>query len=607
MFQFIKNLIYKKKAKKVIAYVQSLEKKTAVFKEVNIGEDQHFALVHDLSKENLFAEVVARYEVCLKEVESHNKEIRLLSDEFNLLLSNYPIADIIDNILKCSLRKIEEIYAIIRRVYSYIIPDSFERKAEYDSYKRDIERILRDYGMIREQKNLIAEIENLPDIYIDAEESALVLGDKLKLIEKYNHYEQKYYKTPIIDKHIIERHNVAFIENHLRDSVFDSVNGISLDDEQRRAVLCDSKSNLTIAGAGSGKTLTICGKVKYLLETGAAKNNEILLLSYSRASADDLEEKVSKIADGLTVETFHSLGLRILSENSGKKRTVEEQLKSYLTRYFEDELVNNPQRANELFQYIALYFYSAPVYKKQYKDDGEIYKELKSLDYRTLRDRLSKLTENRGKRETLKHEFVKSNEELIIANYLFTNGINYEYERPYEIETGTIDKRQYTPDFYLPEYNVYLEHFGIDKSGKTPQYDKETEAKYLRSIEWKRQIHRHYGTKCIETYSYEFDEGTIFEHLKSRLEKSGVVFHPLTQSEIYNVLHYIYAGRDFSSFFNLIMTFVSLYKAQIKDDTGFDYLKVQLNESQYDTDRIRLFLNICKNISLLYAKSESRK
>lgn len=160
MFQFIKNLIYKKKAKKVIAYVQSLEKKTAVFKEVNIGEDQHFALVHDLSKENLFAEVVARYEVCLKEVESHNKEIRLLSDEFNLLLSNYPIADIIDNILKCSLRKIEEIYAIIRRVYSYIIPDSFERKAEYDSYKRDIERILRDYGMIREQKNLIAEIEN---------------------------------------------------------------------------------------------------------------------------------------------------------------------------------------------------------------------------------------------------------------------------------------------------------------------------------------------------------------------------------------------------------------------------------------------------------------
>ena len=99
-----------------------------------------------------------------------------------MLLSNYPIADIIDNILKCSLRKIEEIYAIIRRVYSYIIPDSFERKAEYDSYKRDIERILRDYGMIREQKNLIAEIENLPDIYIDAEESALVLGDKLKLI-----------------------------------------------------------------------------------------------------------------------------------------------------------------------------------------------------------------------------------------------------------------------------------------------------------------------------------------------------------------------------------------------------------------------------------------
>ena len=77
--------------------------------------------------------------------------------------------------------------------------------------------------------------------------------------------------------------------------------------------VCNAKSNLTIAGACSGKTLTICGKVKYLLEKGLASRDDILLLSYSRASADDLAKKVDGVAKGLRVETFHALGLNILN------------------------------------------------------------------------------------------------------------------------------------------------------------------------------------------------------------------------------------------------------------------------------------------------------
>lgn len=97
-------------------------------------------------------------------------------------------------------------------------------------------------------------------------------------------------------------------------------------------------------------------------------------------------------------------------------------------QFFEEELVKNPKIANVIFEYIALYFYAAPTYKKKYKNDGEIFKELKTLDFRTLKDRLGKLSTNKNKHETLKNEFVKSNEELVIANFLFTNGINYEYE-----------------------------------------------------------------------------------------------------------------------------------------------------------------------------------
>lgn len=61
----------------------------------------------------------------------------------------------------------------------------------------------------------------------------------------------------------------------------------------------------------------------------------------------------------------------------------------------------------------------------------------------------------------MQKEYVKSYEELVIANFLFTNGINYEYERVYEVDTSTPEKRQYTPDFYLTDYGVYLEHYGM--------------------------------------------------------------------------------------------------------------------------------------------------
>lgn len=607
MFTFIKKLFLKKKAKRILSYVENLETLFIFFRKIDYNEEKNIVIVRALTKNNLYTDIVSRYNVCIQKVENHNKKIQLLYFAYNSLLESYPISKILVNILEYKKEKIEEIYATIKNVYNYVVPNTFKRKKEYDAYKKDIENILNDYEIIKEQKNLILsinrELESLPDAYIDEENITVALANTLKLIEEYGAYQHKYYIPPIVNAGTIEKHNKLFIERHLNDSVFDNINGKSLDNEQRRAILCNAKSNLTIAGAGSGKTLTICGKVKYLLETGAVKKEDILLLSYSRNSANDLEAKVSKVAKELTVDTFHALGLKIITETSGKKKAIEEQLKAYITQFFEEELVKNSKIANEIFEYIALYFYAAPTYKKKYKNDGEIFKELKTLDFRTLKDRLGKLSAQKDRHETLKNEFVKSNEELVIANYLFTNGINYEYEKPYEIETSTLDKRQYTPDFYLTDYGIYLEHYGIDRNGQAPQYDKEASDEYVHSMQWKRKTHHENRTKCIETYSYEFNEGIIFDKLKTSLSENGVEFKPLSQAEVFNALHNVYIGRDFSSFFNLIMTFISLYKAQFKDDKGFDKLKSQLNGSLYDTSRARLFLEICKNIYSYYIEN----
>lgn len=269
MFAFIENLFLKNKARKILSYIEGIEEELTLFDSINNSEDKNIRLVNSLSKNKLYADIVSRYNVCIQKIERHNQEIQTLMFAYNTILQTYPIDNILDNILEFSREKIEEFFLTIKKVYSYVVPNSFRRKKEYDTYKQNIEEILRDYDLIREQKELlltiISGIEQLPDIYIDSENMSNVLGTVLKGIEKYNSYKRKYYIAPIVNAHTIEKHNENFIVKHLTDTIFDDVNGKSLDIEQRRAILCNSKSNLTIAGAGSGKTLTICGKVKYLL------------------------------------------------------------------------------------------------------------------------------------------------------------------------------------------------------------------------------------------------------------------------------------------------------------------------------------------------------
>lgn len=68
------------------------------------------------------------------------------------------------------------------------------------------------------------------------------------------------------DNYII-RYNQNYVRTQKEklDQYFDDVEGKKLDEQQRTALITDEYSNLIIAGAGSGKTLTILGKVKYLI------------------------------------------------------------------------------------------------------------------------------------------------------------------------------------------------------------------------------------------------------------------------------------------------------------------------------------------------------
>ena len=65
---------------------------------------------------------------------------------------------------------------------------------------------------------------------------------------------------------------------------------IVLDKYQTKAVYCNNNRYLVIAGAGSGKTLTIVGKVNYLINNKNVNPKEILCISFTNESVNSLKE-----------------------------------------------------------------------------------------------------------------------------------------------------------------------------------------------------------------------------------------------------------------------------------------------------------------------------
>ena len=83
--------------------------------------------------------------------------------------------------------------------------------------------------------------------------------------------------------------------------------GFDLDETQVKAIKCSENAVLVSAGAGSGKTLTIMGKIKYLIENMNVKSSEILCISFTNETVKSLRNKLFSIGYNIDVFTFHKL------------------------------------------------------------------------------------------------------------------------------------------------------------------------------------------------------------------------------------------------------------------------------------------------------------
>ena len=581
-------------------YISSLKCKLKLFEEIDNEIPSNLSNVYNKIKLNKkYFSYQKEYEKLKLNVEEHNYKV----NNIKKIILNIDIDKWLNNPYDIDEIELSNSYEAVLYLNNFNDVDKkyIDYKEKIIDINNNLTIIKQQYNNVKKAKDIINKYLNL-DTFLDfyyVEDLNLELKETSNIINNSNKLYYDFLFMNCLEKSIKE-HNKKYIDININNEIFNDINGKELDLEQRKAILNSEVANLVVAGAGSGKTLTICGKVKYLLEHDKVCPSDILLLSYSKKSAVDLAEKIKNINDEINVSTFHKLGLDILKNVYNKQFLVEEQYDAIIEKYFRDELINRLDMLNNVFIFLTLFF--KPDFNvKNYNDIGEEYKNLKNENYTTIKDLLLNVSSTENKKTTLKKELVKSDQELIIANYYFINGINYEYEKPYKIDTSTKKKRQYKPDFYLVDYDIYHEHYGIDELGRCKQYNEIDEAKYLKSVEWKRNIHELNNTKCIETYSYEFVNGSIFDKLEETLKSNGVIFNKISSSQILEIINSKYYGLNLKSFINLIKTFVSLFKTQYKNELAFSDLTKELDKlNSYQRARGKLFLAIAEDCYLYY-------
>src|SRR3989475_12315430 len=120
-------------------------------------------------------------------------------------------------------------------------------------------------------------------------------------------------------RQILESHNNQYVKRTTAEHAKLLVDDLKADEAQCNAIVRDDVRNLVIAGAGSGKTRTIVGRIRYLLERRVPAT-AILAVTFTNKATEEMQDRLKQmgvsIADreggGVTVSTLHSLGKRVV-------------------------------------------------------------------------------------------------------------------------------------------------------------------------------------------------------------------------------------------------------------------------------------------------------
>lgn len=340
---------------------------------------------------------------------------------------------------------------------------------------------------------------------------------------------------------------------------FDDVERFPLTQLQREAIILDEKRNLVVAGAGTGKTATLTGKVGYLVKSGKAEPNEILLLAYNVNAVEEMKGRIKGRLDmSPDVMTFHGLGNAILRETSGRTRVSDFATQPNKYTQFLERVLNGIVKNPTSREKVTRYFAEALV---PYRDT---HREFDTLEEYSAWVRNNDLV-------TLAGERVKSFGELLIANHLFVSGVPYSYESWFKPRKKQKGNPVYRPDFHVTGTDAYIEYFGVDEHGRTAPYVNRIE--YNEQMRWKRRLHRESRTILLEVQYHQVRDNNWRPALDEQLHALGIEKRPLSAEEVIRAAN---KGSYRSRLLSLVATFLPHFKANgltisgLKNDASGD-------------------------------------
>lgn len=371
------------------------------------------------------------------------------------------------------------------------------------------------------------EKERLLSIFRSFEEDLVYYGSRGVLDDKFI-----FSGKQELERHrqFISDHNTRFVDQRKRaySHLFNKAK-LSLDEEQKNAIITDDKHNLVVAAAGSGKTEVLITRVAYLIERkpDGVKPDRILAIAFQDKAKGEIEQRLRdryNITD-VSVRTFHKLGKDILEVSKGQRfghtSIIDENKKIDLIREIYERKLKDEKSYCEIFLEYVRTFYER---QRDFQDKEDVLGQKEILSNVSINNTLVK---SRSEKEIM---------DFFLMHKLNGERIKIEYEP---------DVAEFRPDFRLTKYDLCVEHWGINEKGEVADWFDQSAEEYRKNMERKRAWFHQNDKLLVETFAYEYsekDRDKFIELLKERvLQKlqskfdSKFEFTPMTYDEIVEV------------------------------------------------------------------------
>lgn len=453
------------------------------------------------------------------------------------------------------------------------------------------------------------------DDYISKKRYDLFLdeyNDVFSVINKHRNFENDNYKKVFVISQrgyeMIEVRNKKYVEQHLKkdkeyfDNLFITVDpNILLDEEQRKAILIDEDYSLIIAGAGSGKTTTMAAKVKYLVEKKKINPQNIILLSFTRKATEELDSILNgKFHLNVEVLTFHKLGMKFIRNivNYPVQIVGDKGVYSLLSAYFTEVVFKDKELLKKYLKYFGEFLKLDDICLA-FENYDDYYSHYMDIRYEQNKNNLSdyinkRINERLRIFKTINGEYVRSEGEYRIANFLYQKGINYSYEKAYPYKL--INGRSYSPDFTIEDMDriFYLEYYGMAKKNNDGTYysdNKDYECEILK----KRETHHKNKTNLLEIFGRYEDGESYLSKLYFLLSSHNIKMDNRTNKQVFYRLMETAKDFPYVALIKFLSFFISLYKELNYGDKDFELLKNKTND-----DNLKSQLELLKDVFRFY-------